>query len=170
MTADGRVLGTPSRSDARDTYLRSPRALPACARELDHLAAAVSARVTAAAAELGTTVEIRRAPGRCIVQLGPVALTLSWVRDRVDTVADGCLLVNEWDGVVARGVVPSPERAPERAGRTAKMIHETQLVADATEEKDWRWREEKNGEAHASQELATLCVDSLVAGFRARAS
>lgn len=170
MSSDARVFGATSRADARDAYLRSPRALPACARELDHLAAAVSARVTAAAAEIGETAEIRRAPGRCIVQLGPVALTLSWVRDRVDTVADGCLLVNEWDGIVARGVVPSPERAPVLNGRTAKLLRETLLVADATEEKDWLWREEKNGEAHASQELANRCVDSLVAGWRAKSS
>lgn len=170
MSSDARVLGTPSRADARDAYLRSPRALPACARELDHLAAAVSARVTAAAAEIGEVAEIRRAPGRCIVQLGPVALTLSWVRDRVDTVADGCLLVNEWDGIVARGIVPSPERAPVRAGRTATLLRERLFVADATQEKDWRWREEKGGGMHSSDDLAAQCVDSLVAGWRAKAS
>jgi hypothetical protein len=170
MSADLRAVGAQSRADATDSYLRSSRALPACTRELDHLAAGVAARATAAAAELGATVEVRRSPGRCIVQFGGVALTLSWVRDRVDTVADGCLLVNEWDGIVARGIVPSPERAPVRGGRTATLLRERLFVADATQEKDWRWREEKGGGMHSSDDLAAQCVDSLVAGWRAKSS
>jgi hypothetical protein len=159
------------RRTARDTYLQSPRALPVCTRELDRLAAAVEERAKTLAANLGTTVEIRRAPGRCIVQLGPVALTLSWVRDRADTVANGCLLVGEWEGIVARGANRVPERSLDPyLGKTATMIREVELVADATEEKDWRWRRaDADVEGYDSRQLAERAVDALEAGWRAKA-
>ena len=161
---------TERRRTARDTYLRSPRALPVCTRELDRLAAAVEERAKTLAASLATTVEVRRAPGRCIVQLGPVALTISWVRDRADTVANGCLLVAEWEGIVARGETRLPERSLEpHLGKTAKMLREVELVADATEEKDWRWcRAGIDSEGYDSRELAERSVDALEAGWRAR--
>jgi hypothetical protein len=158
------------RRTARDAYLQSPRALPVCTRELDRLAAAVEERAKALAAHLGTTVEIRRAPGRCIVQLGPVALTLSWVRDRADTVANGCLLVGEWEGIVARGANRVPERSLDPyLGKTATMLREVELIADATEEKDWRWRRTgADAEGYDSRELAERSVESLEKGWLAR--
>jgi hypothetical protein len=60
--------------------------------------------------DVETPLEVHRVPKRCTVQLGPVALTLSWVRTRPDTVATGRLMIIEWEGPVGR-----PVRAVARA-------------------------------------------------------
>src|SRR5436189_268439 len=72
-----------------------------CAREFDRLADDVAKRVTDLADDAkGLKPDVRRSPGRCIVQLGPVALTLSWLRTRAETVSQGRLLIVEWHGTV----------------------------------------------------------------------
>ena len=154
----------------RDSYLRSPRALPACAREFDRLAAAVLQRVTALGEREGAAkAEVRRALGRCIVQFGPVALTLSWVRARSDTVADGRLLILEWQGTVLRANERIPERAVDpRPGKSATLVRETSYLADATGEADWRWRLEDaaaDSDGLSSDQLATRCVDAWIAAM-----
>lgn len=156
-------------SDARP-FLGSARAQSVCTRELDRLATSVADRL-AAVADLpdGATAELRRSPGRCIVQVGPVALTMSWVRGSVDTVSNGRLMVVEWRGTVGRPNSASPEqRVASRATAPAMVVHETVLVADATSERDWLWRrEDADGIAFGSQELASHCVDSLLRALRA---
>jgi len=147
----------------RDAYLRSPRALPAGAREFDRLAAAVIERVGALPAT-DAKVEVRRGLGRCIIQRGDAALTLSWVRARSDTVADGRLLILEWNGTVLRANERIPERAPDpRPGKSATLVRETSYLADATGEHDWVWRVDDatdgEGEGLTSTELAARCVD-----------
>jgi hypothetical protein len=158
------------RAEARETFLGSTRALPICAREFERLADDIARQ--AAAADVGSAelkAEVRRAPGRCIVQLGPVALTVSWVRARAGTVSEGRLLVVEWQGTVGRGT----ERIPERglaplAGKPATLLREDVLMVDATSERDWRWRRESApAVGYDSRELAALCVRSLVATLRA---
>ncbi|HEX6536631.1 MAG TPA: hypothetical protein VF041_18740 [Gemmatimonadaceae bacterium] len=152
------------RTIKRDAFLGSSRALPIFAREFERLTHDIAERAaTADTTRAGAVAEVRRTPRRCIVQLGPVALTVSWVRDRDDSVATGRLLVDEWRGIVARGTPGAPER--ERAGRmpVATLLREVILMADATGEPDWRWRPE--GSVHAgytSPDLAARCVDSLL--------
>jgi hypothetical protein len=155
------------RTHDREAYLGSSRSLPACGRELERLADEIAKRANAVDPELaGSKAEIRRSPGRCIVQLGPVALTASWVRSRTDTVSEGRLLVVEWQGVVARGPQLSFERTPSRpSGPPAKIVREEVLLADATSERDWRWRREDDSSGaamFATSELAARCIDGLV--------
>ncbi len=150
-------------------FLGSARAQSVCVRELDRLATSIADRLAASDDMLqGTTAELRRSPGRCIVQVGPVALTMSWVRGNVDTVSNGRLMIVEWRGMVGRPNAASPEqRVASRASIPAKVVHETVLVADATSERDWLWRrEDAEGIAFASPDLASHCVDSLLRALR----
>lgn len=173
LDLDPRIDPTGHRTPEAELFLGSSRAIPICAREFARLSDGIEKRLeTVADAHPGATAEVRRTPGRCIVQLGPVALTISWVRDRVDTVASGRLLVAEWRGTVAAAT----PRLPETAGRStasspATLVREQVLLVDATGETDWRWRPEsrKKHEGYASPDLATRCVDSLIGSLRASA-
>jgi hypothetical protein len=126
----------------REAFLASHRAIAHLGREFDRLAGAVERRVaTVNRDEAETPLEVHRMPGRCTVQLGPVALTLSWVRTRPDTVATGRLMIIEWEGRVARGATGSvPSAVP---------LRETVLRAD-------------------SDQLAAHCVDSLAYALQDR--
>jgi hypothetical protein len=153
---------------ARDsaTYLGSHRSGPACARELERLADDVVQRVEALDRdEAAGEIEVRRGAGRCIIQLGPVALTMSWIRSRTDAVIEGRLMIMEWDGIVRRGTDQVPERAPVRhAFRPATLLREDVFVADAATEQNWRWR--RDGRAlgmYTSRDLAARCMASLSA-------
>ena len=150
----------------RETYLGSHRSGPACARELERLADDVIQRVEAMDRdETAGEIEVRRGAGRCIIQLGPVALTMSWIRSRTDAVIEGRLMIMEWDGIVRRGTDQVPERAPVRhAFRPATLLREDVFVADAATEQTWRWRRDGRPLGmYTSRDLATRCMASLVA-------
>jgi len=94
----------------REDFLDSHRALAVCAREFDRLADDVAKRVSDLEDEAkGLKADVKRSPGRCIVQLGPVALTLSWLRTRAETVSQGRLLIVEWKGTVGANGAPLPD-------------------------------------------------------------
>jgi hypothetical protein len=150
----------------RDTYLGSHRSGPACARELERLADDVVQRIESMERdEQAGEIEVRRGAGRCIIQLGPVALTMSWIRSRTDAVIEGRLMIMEWDGIVRRGTDQVPERAPVRhTYRPATLLREDVFVADAATEQGWRWR--RDGRAlgtYTSRDLAARCLASLTA-------
>lgn len=159
-TADERLVRD------RDTYLGSHRSGPACARELERLADDVIQRVESMERDdAAGEIEVRRGAGRCIIQLGPVALTMSWIRSRTDAVIEGRLMIMEWDGIVRRGTDQVPERAPVRhAYQPATLLREDVFVADAATEQTWRWR--RDGQAlgtYTSRDLAARCMASLTA-------
>jgi hypothetical protein len=146
----------------RDAFLGSHRAITHLGREFDRLAAEVTKRVaTVTRDETETPLEVHRVPNRCTVQLGPVALTLSWVRTRPDTVATGRLMIIEWEGHIGRpGSIGGPGAVP---------LRETVLRADATKVDDWQWRsDEMAGYAYDSNELAAHCVESLAYALQDR--
>ena len=148
----------------RETYLGSHRSGPACARELERLADDVIQRVESMDRdETAGEIEVRRGAGRCIIQLGPVALTMSWIRSRTDAVIEGRLMIMEWDGIVRRGTDQVPERAPVRhAFRPATLLREDVFVADAATEQTWRWRRDGRPLGmYTSRDLATRCMASL---------
>lgn len=146
----------------KDAFLTSHRAVTHLGREFDRLAAEVTKRVaTVNRDDAEVPLEVHRVPGRCTVQLGPVALTLSWVRTRPDTVATGRLMIIEWEGQVAHGTAA--------VGTRAVPLRETVLRADATRVEDWQWRsEDVAGYAYDSSELAAHCVDSLAYALQDR--
>ena len=120
-------------ADEREAFLGSPRAFAACAREFESVVTHVVRGLDGREADVsGVKTVVRRTPTRCIIQLGPVALTLSWVRSAAGRVADGRLMVIEWYGQVAQGA----ERVPERfqaslAGKTAVILRESIWMAEA---------------------------------------
>lgn len=159
----------------REDFLDSHRALAVCAREFDRLADDVAKRVAELEDETkGWKADVRRSPGRCIVQIGPVALTLSWLRTRAETVSQGRLLVVEWHGSVgANGQQEYVNGVPTVAvTQTAKVVRETVFLPDASDEKSWTWRREgKNArKAYKSGDLAKSCVTSINGTLRESAS
>jgi hypothetical protein len=119
----------------REDFLDSHRALAVCAREFDRLAEDISKRIVNLEDEAkGLKADVRRSPGRCIVQLGPVALTISWLRTRAETVSQGRLLIVEWNGTVgANGAQEYVNGVPTVAvTQTAKVVRETVFVATRT--------------------------------------
>lgn len=153
----------------RPSFLASHRALAVCSRELGRL----TTDVVRGAAMLGSDVEQksveRLSPGRCIVQLGPVALTLTWLRSTIDSVADGDLLVIVWRGAVA----PRAEHLPERMTTRRQPIAATALwegvfVAAGSDEASWTWQAKDAGAAgYSSADLAAQCVERLRTAYEA---
>ena len=166
QTADTVITSAPideRSAQQRDAFLGSHRAITHLGREFDRLAAEVTKRVgTVTRDDAETPLEVHRVPNRCTVQLGPVALTLSWVRTRPDTVATGRLMIIEWEGHIGRpGSTGGPGAVP---------LRETVLRADATKVDDWQWRsDEIAGYAYDSNELAAHCVESLAYALQDRA-
>lgn len=150
--------------DDRDRFLSSHRAHGVCARELTRLSDEVARLVAELPQGEGTTKpEVRHAPGRFVVQVGQAALTISWLRSTLDSVADGRLLAVAWKGTVARGASRLPERSlGPGSARTAVAVWEDTLVAEATSESDWRWRSEDGvSKSYDCAELAARCVEPL---------
>ena len=68
--------------DSRDpqAFLGTHRALAACSREVARVSGeVVGGAVSLHAAGIADKPVTRQSPGRCIVQLGPVALTITWL-------------------------------------------------------------------------------------------
>ena len=158
--------------DAPADYTSSFRANAACARELarlyDEIAASLSgARVPADAKVVEEPPVVRRSPARCLVQLGPVALTVAWLQRAQGTVADGELLVVVWRGEVAVRTPQGFERAHQQSGASlATALWETVLVVSAQSETQWGWAPASGGgDALSSPALAARCVERLRAAY-----
>jgi hypothetical protein len=160
------------RAEVAASFLGSSRAVAVCAREFERLADTIAKRATSAAEKLGAKAEVQRMPDRCLVQLGPVALSVSWVRERVDTVATGRLMIAEWQGTVVRQPRPADMQTTTTTNHgPAQLMRENILRADATGEPDWLWRREPvDDHGYASRDLAAHCVESLMLTLQERAS
>src|SRR6185312_6637561 len=148
----------------RPSFLASHRALSVCTRELELLAVTVVRGVAALTnAGLDAKSKERLSPGRCIVQLGPVALTITWLRSTIDSVADGDLLVIVWHGSVA----PRGEHLPERMTSPRTLVAATALweevfVAAGRDQASWVWQpKDASVPGYSSSELALQCVERL---------
>lgn len=153
-------------------FLASPRAVAACARELARLADEIRRGTTALAGAVSVeNATVRRSPDRCIVQLGPVALTIGWLRGPNDAVDAGELLVIVWRGAVAPRERHQPERpvaGPAKVG--AMPLWEQVLTAAGDSEATWGW-EPRDGEfldRLSSAELAARCLGRLHAAYLER--
>ncbi len=156
----------------RAPFLLTARALAVCSRELARLNDALVRGVTAL--HPGSAKDkpvVREAPGRLIVQLGPVALTVTWLRPGHATVEDGELLIILWRGAVAPRGEHIPERSPlRRAASSATALWEQTLRPVATEEATWVWKAAgAKGRSHSSAELGDRCVERLRVAYEAHA-
>ena len=155
--------------DAPAEYTSSFRANAACARELarlyDEIAASLADARVPADAKVTEEPVVRRSPARCLVQLGPVALTVAWLQRAQGTVADGELLIVVWRGEVAVRTPQGFERAHQHSGASsATALWETVLVVSAQSETQWGWAPVGGGgDAVSSAALARRCVERLVA-------
>jgi hypothetical protein len=153
--------------DAHAEYTSSYRANAACVRELarlhEEIAASLAEASVTADAQAPDDPVVRRSPARCLVQLGPVALTVAWLQRAQGTVADGELLVVVWRGEVAVRTPQGFERAHQRSGASsATALWESVLVVSASSETDWAWTPAGGkGDALSSSALAHRCVDRL---------
>ena len=148
----------------RTNFLTSHRAQSVGAREFGKFTDSVVALTRRAATQAGCEAPtLRMSPDRCIVQLGPVALTVAWLRNGTDVPAAGQLLCIVWRGVIA----PRGEHAPERRGwrqvpATPQSVWEETCLPSATSEATWHWHPESlEREGYASLELASRCIDQL---------
>ena len=164
-------------SDARSVwqeptpFLQTHRSAGALARELERVADEIE-RLVESVESLPTDVtrEVRRSPARCVVQLGPVSLTVSWVRSRDDTIANGRMMIVHWRGAAGGGgpwlgeeaTMGHQRRAPRPQPKATALLGQRDLVPDATSATDWTWKDEASAERLNSLELAAWCVETLV--------
>ena len=153
----------------RQSFLSSHRALAACTREFARLSEEIRQGVAAlhgVGADEKTTV--RQSPDRCIVQLGPVALTIAWLRNSSDLVEAGELLAIVWRGAVAPSQRVSPERP--RVGPApfaATALWEQVFTPVAENETAWAWQTvNPRGESWPSSALSAHCVERLHAAYQ----
>ena len=156
-------------SGHRQSFLSSHRALAACTREFARLSDEVRHNVAALSdVNEDEKTSVRQSPDRCIVQLGPVALTVAWLRNGNDLVESGELLVIVWRGAVAPTQRVQPERP--RAGRAAfaaTALWEQVFTPVAENETSWAWTATNPpGESWSSTALAARCVERLHAAHQ----
>jgi hypothetical protein len=169
------MLGSSHGRDSADTadridprpFLSSHRALAVRAREFERLTtAAVNgvANLHALATQPLEKPVVRRSPDRCLVQFGPVALTVAWLRHTLDSVAEGELLVIVWRGMIAPHGGPASDRTTTLLTpvRSATVLWEEAFRASATDEASWLWRPSGvDIGGYRSAELAERCVERL---------
>lgn len=156
----------------RPSFTASHRAQAVCTREFQRLSDEVAKglKLRHAAGEVEAPV-VSQSPGRCMVQLGPVALTLAWLRSRLDVVSDGQLMIVFWKGAVVQGMRRIPERAAPSAAASATMLREDNYVVLAENEESWRWHAESAALPDAdSSALAERCVAELLRNHAAHAT
>jgi hypothetical protein len=144
-------------------FISTHRARAVCNRELARLVAEVARRVKAlGVADATAAPVVRVSPDRYVVQLGPVALSLVWLRSGLDTVADGELLVIVWRGTIGPRRVPQLERRQMKPTETATVLWEEVITVVAENEPTWRWRPRDSDTAgFTSDALAERCVNQL---------
>ena len=163
-------LADQSAPPSQRSFLASHRAAAACKRELDRLAEDVARRLTTSQhVNVDETPVVRLSPDRCIVQLGPVALTVVWLKGARDSVAEGELLVIVWRGAVGARAPNLPERPGAHRAPSATALWERVLVPVAEDEATWSWQPRGAASADAgrcsSSALAAQCTERLYEAY-----
>lgn len=169
MTEHSSALGAAADLPHRKPFLSTPRAITVCTRELAQLTTEVVDRVTALQADgIEEKAVVRRSPGRLIVQLGPVALTIAWLRSTPDVVEEGELLAIVWRGLVAPpGTLRPEQQSAWRAAGKCTQLWEEALSPVADDEASWVWQlASESGASFTSSDVASRCVDRLRAAYQ----
>ena len=149
----------------RQPFLTTYRAGAACTREFGRLIDEVLDGMKALPlAGISEKAVARQSPDRCVVQLGPVALTLGWLQNTRDSVAMGELLVSVWEGAITRRAY-QPERASAANTAPAMELWTEVFAAKAADEASWLWHSKSGEESYSSTDLAARCVDRLRVAF-----
>lgn len=151
-------------------FLKTHRAITACARELEALADAAVAEVDAwHSTGMPEKPTARRTPRRCVIQAGPVALSITWLPSAGGDIGSGELLAVVWHGVLG----PRPDYHFERVSAgpppsAAREVWTRVLHPGVVGTDSWRWLEDGQEPAHGKTgaELAAACVDALRQAFR----
>jgi hypothetical protein len=135
--------------DGPAPFLSQPRAFSALRRELDLLAAELKPQMRIEETRAADrTAELQLLPNRVVVRLDDVGISFSWVAGRLGTVADGRLLVIQWNGAVprSRGVAAMTSATP---------VRERVYRAEGSDPESWCWRADApNGRALSTAHLA----------------
>lgn len=153
----------------RRPFLTTHPAVAASTREFSRLASDVVDRIGRLTFDDATHMpKVRRSPYRVIVQAGPVAVTLAWLRDRADSPAAAQLLVVVWRGTIAAGGAQQFERPRKAVAATAKAAWMAEYTPEAESELSWRWRlQVGDGATLSSAEVAERCVAELAREYAA---
>ncbi len=157
------------RGTAPTEFLKSHRAITACAREIEALADAIVTAVDAWHSNgLPEKPTARRSPGRCVVQVGAVALSFAWLPATHKDIAAGELLMIVWHGIVG----PRRDHQFERVARapiphTATEVWEQVFHPGVVGAESWRWCESEGTpqEGFTATALASLGVERLQAAY-----
>ncbi|HEY0928426.1 MAG TPA: hypothetical protein VGE27_00800 [Gemmatimonas sp.] len=147
----------------RGAFLMTHRAQSAAPREFSQLSEQAIEAAQSIASALDTDPPVlRRAPDRCVIQIGQIALTLGHLRSVGDSHVGGQLLAIVWHGIIAPRGDHVPERAPRHAPPPPEPIWEEAHVVSAENESGWYWHPyglEREG--FTSTETADRCIDQL---------
>jgi hypothetical protein len=148
----------------RPAFLGTHRAQSVAGREFTRFSEAlVSAAKQAATQHTLEAPTTRLSPDRCIVQLGPVALTVAYIRVGTNLPVGGQLLAIIWRGTIAQRGDHIPERLGARKVPTppVQVWEETHTVS-ADNEASWHWHPlSADGSGFTSPELAARCIEQL---------
>jgi hypothetical protein len=128
-------------------YLGQSRAHGALRRELDALGAELEPQFDVKRDPASHHIlELYKLPFRVVARVDGVGVSFSWVAGPQGTVADGRLMVIEWNGIATnRG---------SSAMRTAKAVREVLYAPEATTADNWCWRMDvPNGRASSTADL-----------------
>ncbi len=156
------TLGDPA---ARVAFLTTHRAIGVLKREMTRLGKELTAGAKLMPrGAAGDEATIRQTPDQCIVQFGPAALTISWLRGGSDAPHKGQLMAVVWHGIIAPRGEHSPERNGMRRARpTPVSVWEESCVVSAVDEESWHWHPGSvEGPGYATPELAARLLEQLV--------
>ena len=152
----------------RTNFLTSHRAQSVGTREFSRLSETVVTLTRRVASTGALEAPVTRlSPDRCIVQLGPVALTVAHIRNGNDVPPGGQLLAIIWEGTIA----PRGDHVPERNGARhvpppPVAVWEESSVVSAEAESSWHWHPQGvDSTGYTSIELAERCVSQLQEAF-----
>jgi hypothetical protein len=150
-------------------FLSSHRAQAAGTREFSRLSSALVDAMRQIASSRGEGApDVRMAPDRCIVQIGPLAVTVTHLRNAADRQAGGQLLAILWQGQIAQRGDHIPERlGARRVPPPPVSVWEESFDAAADSEADWRWSPTASAaQRFTSGEVASRCEHVVRAALR----